>query len=104
MLTTLHSLGPLVADLSSLREVAEALGIIEGLLISKDELLQSYLQWRPSIETYRFDNKESLQMDDLDLVMYLVTKNVDDSEWINTRYDLPCWRDHDSNLSCLSNC
>ncbi|KAK7744787.1 hypothetical protein SLS62_010020 [Diatrype stigma] len=84
-LTSLHSLGPLISDLSSLREVAEALGMIEGLLVSNDELLQSYLQWRPSIEMYRFNNKESLQVDDLDLVMYLITKNVDDSEWINTR-------------------
>lgn len=84
-LTSLYSLGPLVSDLSTLGEVAEALYIIEGLLASRDELLQSYLQWRPTIEMYRFNNKESLQMDDLDLAMYLVTKNLDDSEWINTR-------------------
>lgn len=92
----MYSLGPLAVALEDLGSVSEALGIIEGLL-DKDELKQSFLQWRPSAEMYRFDNKESLQMDDFDLVMNLVHAKADDSEWVDTRYGYP----HTVVITCL---
>lgn len=92
----MYSLGPLAVALEDLGSVSEALGIIEGLL-DKDELTQSFLQWRPSAEMYRFDNKESLQMDDFDLVMNLVHAKADDSEWVDTRYGYP----HTVVITCL---
>ncbi|RYP13933.1 hypothetical protein DL767_010525 [Monosporascus sp. MG133] len=78
------SLGELVIGLPSLEHVSSVLDTIEGLL-ARDELKQSFLQWRSSADMYRFDNKDSLDSKDLDLVLNIITSKADDDEWINSR-------------------
>ncbi|RYP51657.1 hypothetical protein DL768_003055 [Monosporascus sp. mg162] len=78
-------LGELVIGLPSLEHVSSALDTVEGLL-ARDELKQSFLQWRSSADMYRFDNKDSLDSKDLDLVLNIITSKADDDEWINSRY------------------
>ncbi|RYP65001.1 hypothetical protein DL771_008498 [Monosporascus sp. 5C6A] len=77
-------LGELVIGLPSLEHVFSALDTVEGLL-ARDELKQSFLQWRSSADMYRFDNKDSLGSDDLDFILNLITSKADDDEWINSR-------------------
>ncbi|RYP03240.1 hypothetical protein DL764_005287 [Monosporascus ibericus] len=77
-------LGELVIGLPSLEHVSSALDTVEGLL-ARDELKQSFLKWRSSADMYRFDNKDSLDSKDLDLVLNIITSKADDDEWINSR-------------------
>ncbi|RYP77588.1 hypothetical protein DL769_003361 [Monosporascus sp. CRB-8-3] len=77
-------LGELVIGLPTLEHVSSALDTVEGLL-ARDELKQSFLQWRSSADMYRFDNKDSLGSKDLDLALNIITSKADDDEWINSR-------------------
>ncbi|RYP23854.1 hypothetical protein DL765_000931 [Monosporascus sp. GIB2] len=78
-------LGELVISLPSLEHVSSALDTVEGLL-ARDELKQSFLQWRSSADMYRFENKGSLGSQDLVLIINIITSKVDDDEWITSRF------------------
>lgn len=78
------SLGQLVDSLPSIGHVSVVLETIGGLL-EKDELKQSFAQWRSGIETERFDKEEPLGIDDLGFIRNVIDSHMDDDEWINNR-------------------
>ncbi|RYO92416.1 hypothetical protein DL766_000386 [Monosporascus sp. MC13-8B] len=77
-------LGELVISLPSLEHVSSALDTVEGPP-ARDELKQSFLQWRSSADMCRFDNKGSLGSQDLDLILNIKASKADDDEWITSR-------------------
>lgn len=79
-----YSLGELVQSLNNLTSLNAALEDV-GKQLRTEELKQSFKGWRSSIETSRFETKETLTALDLPFILSLIQSHSTDDEWISTQ-------------------
>ncbi|KAG6360927.1 hypothetical protein INS49_011995 [Diaporthe citri] len=77
-------LGELVQSLDNLTSLNAAFEDI-GKRLKTEELKQSFKGWRSSIETSRFETKETLTALDLPFILSLIQSHSADDEWVSTR-------------------
>ncbi|RYP79365.1 hypothetical protein DL769_002989 [Monosporascus sp. CRB-8-3] len=79
-------LGEYESSVQGLSELSSIYHKVESLL-GYDALKESLRGWWSSVEERKFESKASLDLEDLDFIMKLITAHSADLRWIQSRYE-----------------